>query len=261
MACKRHLLRIALSPALVLALGLACPPSGHGADPVSATEAPLEHAIKAFDEAATRVNDHERERIARWTGTIHLAIADYSGMSRIATEIEAAVGELAVIARLNVVRVPWGDRRGNFTFRPSAGDPAGSGAPPCRSSVTWQDGVVQRAEIVVNLGNPGRVRRCVNHESMHGFGFRSHAHTAVSVLSYRKADQANLSWVDRLMLGTLYDTKLHPGMDGSRALPIACAIMADRLKASAHERTSTCAGRVPEPGRRLATFGARGNRN
>jgi hypothetical protein len=257
MACERHLLRNAISSVLIVALGLALPRSSHGIDPGTPPGAALEHAIGAFDEAATRLNDDQPVRIARWTGTIHFAIADYSGMSGIAADIEAVLRELSAIARLRVMRVPWGDKRANFTFRPSAGDPAAAGAQPCRSVVSWQDGDMQRAEIVVNLANPGRITRCVNHEAMHGFGFRSHAHAAFSVLSYRQAEQASLSWVDRLMLATLYDARLVPGMDGHTALPIACGVMADKLRATARERWEACHGRRPRLPARVAIFGRR----
>src|SRR5512134_2061639 len=106
MACTRQRLRMTISAALVLAPVLASPQAVHGADPVAATETSLEQAIKAFDEAAMRVNDVELERIARWTGPIRLAVADYSGMNRIAAEVESTVRELAAIARLHIVRVP-----------------------------------------------------------------------------------------------------------------------------------------------------------
>jgi hypothetical protein len=253
MACRPHPLRHTVWPILVV-LGLV-PVPGHGIDPHSNTDAALAHAVKAFDDAAIRINDVETEGIARWAGTIYLAIAEYSGMTRATPGIEAAIGELATLARLSVVRVPWNDRRANFTFRPGTSEPAGAGMPPCRSAISWQDGVVQRAEIVVNLANHGRVKRCVNHEAMHGFGFRSHAHSALSVLSYRRADQETLSWVDRLMLTTLYDSRLRPGMRGAAALPIACGVMAEKLQVRLSDRTRICANRVPDP--RSAIFGGR----
>jgi len=239
---------------VALAIGIACATVGaaHGSDWPGRQS--LEGVARAFDDAALRVNSAPATELARWAGPIYLAIADDAAMSAIAPGAEAAVRALAAIAQVSVTRVTWRDARANFLVRPGSGD--GAGKSPCRSTVDWTDsGRMVRAEIYVNLENPGRITRCLNHEAMHGFGFRAHAHAAVSVLSYTYATQAELTAVDRVMLETLYDRRLKPGMAIADAAPIACAIIAEKIGASATDTATQCPGRGAAPKRELVAFG------
>ena len=213
----------------------------------------LEDAARAFDDAALRVDTAPAVELARWTRPIFLAVADDSGMSSYAAEVEASVRFMASVARVSVTRVAWGDSRANFLVRPSTVQ--SSGKSPCRSAVDWTDlGHMVRAEIYVNLSNPGRVTRCINHEVLHGFGFRGHPHASFSVLSYKYAAQAQLTDTDRLMLETLYDPRLKPGTKVSAASPVACGILAEKVRASAEETAALCTGRGTAPRRGLVAF-------
>jgi hypothetical protein len=226
--------------------------------PVQATDwagPTLRDAARAFDDAALRVDTAPATELARWTGPINLAVPEQAGMLEYAAEVETAVRTLAAIAGVAVHRVAPHDPRANFVVRASSVPVAGKS--PCRSSVDWSaDGHMLRAELVINLANPGRITRCINHETMHGFGFRAHAHEAFSVLSYRHANQATLTATDRLMLETLYDRRLKPGMRLAEAAPVACRILAEKLRAPTDETTSMCSGRgsTPPP-RQLVSLG------
>jgi hypothetical protein len=92
---------------------------------------------------------------------------------------------------------------------------------------------------------------------MHAFGLRSHAHAAVSVLSYRQTKQTRPSTIDRLMIETLYDARLHPGTEPTAASRVACAIMAEKLGASAAERARHCEGRDLRAGRLFTSLRGR----
>ncbi|HKU97859.1 MAG TPA: DUF2927 domain-containing protein [Vineibacter sp.] len=239
---------------VAFAIGLGCATAGaaHGSDRFGRLS--LEGVARAFDDAALRVNTAPATELARWTSPIYLAIAGDAGMSGIAAEAEAAVRTLAAIAQVPVTRVAWHDARANFLVRPGSGD--GVSKSPCRSTVDWTDsGRMVRAEIYVNLENPGRITRCLNHEAMHSFGFRAHAHAAVSVLSYTHAAQAEVTAVDRVMLETLYDQRLKPGMAIAAAAPIACAIIAEKIGASAADTATVCASRGEAPRRGLVALG------
>jgi hypothetical protein len=211
----------------------------------------LEDAARAFDDAALRVDTSPAIELARWTRPIFLAVAN--DMNEHASEVETSARFMASIAKVSVTRVPWGDSRANFLVRASTSQT--SGKSPCRSTVDWTDlGHMVRAEIFVNLSNPGRVTRCINHETMHGFGFRGHAHGSFSVLSYKYAAQAQLTDADRLMLETLYDPRLKPGTKVAAASPVACNILAEKVRASANETAALCAGRGTAPRRGLVAF-------
>jgi len=213
----------------------------------------LEDAARAFDDAALRIDTSPAVEMARWTGPIYLAVSEGSGMSGYASEVETSVRFMASIARVSVTRVAWGDSRANFLVRGNSGD--GSGKSPCRSSIDWNDvGQMVRAEVLVNVANPGRVTRCINHEVLHGFGFRGHAHASFSVLSYKHAAQAQLTDTDRLMLETLYDPRLRPGTKVAAVSPVACSILAEKLRAPADETAALCTGRGTTPRRGLVAF-------
>jgi hypothetical protein len=211
----------------------------------------LEDAARAFDDAALRVDTSPAVELARWTRPIFLAVAP--DMNAHAGEVETSVQFMASIAKVSFSRVAWGDSRANFLVRASTIQT--SGKSPCRSSVDWTDlGHMVRAEVFVNLSNPGRVTRCINHEVMHGFGFRGHAHGSFSVLSYKYAAQAQLTDTDRLMLETLYDPRLKPGTKVAAAAPVACGIMAEKVRASAEETAALCTARGSGPRRGLVAF-------
>ena len=225
--------------------------------PVHASDGPghlsLDSLARAFDDAALRVNNAPATELARWADPIYLAIADDAGMAPIAPIAEAAVRALAAVAGVPVARVAWHDRRVNFRVRPGQNDSAGKS--PCRSTVDWtESGRMVRAEIYVNLANPDRITRCINHETMHGFGFRSHAHAALSVLSYTHAAQAELTAVDTILIQTLYDRRLKPGMAAEVAAPLACSIIAEMIGATTAAPT-LCPGRGTTAKRGLAAFG------
>jgi hypothetical protein len=238
-----------------ISLGMVCAQIGPGQASDWPGKVSLEDAARAFDDAALRVDTSPAIEIARWTRPIYLSIAETSGMADHAAEVEATVRSLAAITRVSVTRVAWGDSRANFIVRANASDYAGKS--PCRSSVDWTDlGHMVRAEIFVNMANPARITRCITHESMHGFGFRGHAHASFSVLSYKYAGQAQLTDTDRLMLEALYDPRLKTGMKVAAASPVACGIMAEKLRASPDETAALCGGRGSAPAKReLVAFG------
>ncbi|TWT04998.1 DUF2927 domain-containing protein [Reyranella sp. CPCC 100927] len=238
---------------VAFAIAIACGPL----KPADASDGPghlsLDGVARAFDDAALRVNNAPATELARWTDPIYLALADDAGMAPIAPAAEAAVRALAAIAGVPVTRVAWRDRRVNFRIQPGQGDRAGKS--PCRSTVDWtESGRMVRAEIYVNLANAERITRCINHETMHGFGFRSHAHAALSVLSYTHAGQAELTAVDTILIETLYDRRLKPGMPAETAAPLACSIIAEKIGATAAAAT-LCPGRGATAKRGLAAFG------
>lgn len=238
----------------VLFAGIAFGRDDNGVVPEPVT---LEQAAKSFDAAALRVNDLAPANTVRWTGPIYLAIAGYSGMSSVAPEIYAAMRDVAQLARVPIQRVEWGDPRANVRFRPSAGEAGSASASLCRTSLSWNEGALRHAEVAVNLANQSRITRCINHEIMHVFGLRSHAHTAVSVLSYARSSHARPSEIDRLMIEALYDARLPPGTTAARASQIACFIMADKLGVTDREKAQHCQGRELLGGGLFSSLGGR----
>ncbi|MBX3501459.1 MAG: hypothetical protein KF889_18620 [Alphaproteobacteria bacterium] len=212
-----------------------------------ATDAPdqsrrLEELVRAFDESAMRVNGSRAQELARWTGTIYLAIADTPGLERVAGEAENMVRTLAAFTRVNVERVAVSDPRRNFLIKASTRE--SNGRTPCLSAVDWDDwGRMATVEVHVNLTNAARLTRCINHEILHGFGLRSHPETAYSVLSYRYVNQAHLTEIDEVVLATLYDPRVPVTGSMPNIARIACGVMAEKLNMTAAAAEPICARR------------------
>jgi hypothetical protein len=220
-----------------LAAGIICSLANAAAAGDTSLRASLNEAVRAFDEAALYVNDAQPADLVRWTGPIFLAISDIEGLQQLAPEIEASVRTLAEIAGIAVVRVGIDDPRRNFLVR--AADPAGRAA--CRASVYSQAGHITRVE--VELWRASRaIRRCANHEVMHAFGFRSHAHGAPSILSYQQRHQSGFSELDRLLVATLYDPRLQTGMKPAAGSAAACGIIAQKLGLTPQAAGPLCTG-------------------
>ncbi|HJQ57131.1 MAG TPA: DUF2927 domain-containing protein [Vineibacter sp.] len=224
-------------------------PSNGGRGDLSAA---LLMTARAFDEAALRVNDTTPADLVRWTQPIFVAIDPGTELRPHAPQIIAAVNRLGAIAGVVVFPVAADDPRRNFLLRPA--DPAGRAA--CRAAVSSQAGHIVRVEIELFLNGRASLERCINHEILHGFGFRSHPHGAPSILSYRAAEVAQITPTDRLLLETLYDPRLQPGMKVADAALAACTLIGDRLGLGREAVESACANRPPANGR-IASFGNR----
>jgi hypothetical protein len=207
----------------------------------------LARLAKGFEDAALRVEDNSMKpkEIARWNGEIVLAFVNPAAASREATAMSKAVREIAAIAGIAVREVEAKDPAANFVGKysdsSSAGFGMGGGTSNCFSTTNFEKGSIERVD--VNIGT--RMRggdRCVVHEVLHGFGFNSHPHGLDSVLSY-VYNREGLTPTDRLLIETLYDKRLKPGMTRTEAAPIACRILAEKTGISAAIAEPVCAQR------------------
>jgi hypothetical protein len=229
-------------------------PGSHAAD-TNAQLRKLEDLAAAFDESALRVNGSRVQELARWTGTIYLAIADTPGIERVAGDIEALVGRLATVARVGVERVAVNDKRRNFYVRASTRE--SNGSHPCLSAVDWDDlGRIVAVEVHLNLSNHARLSRCARHEVVHGFGLRDHPRQAHSILSYRYADQAQLTEADEIILATLYDPRLPATGPMAQTSRLACGLIAEKLRLAPTAAAPVCLKRGSPA--REGLFAARG---
>lgn len=207
----------------------------------------LEDAFRAFRESAMRANNNRATELARWTGPIYLAFANTPGLDRARPEVEAAVNALAAIARVRVERVAASDPRVNFMVQASGRNSMGNSR--CFTTIDWDGaGAVTRVEVNLNMSNLERLTRCVNHEVLHGFGFRDHPDGAFSVLSYKYNTQAQMTDTDRVLLATLYDPRLPATGSMDQIGRIACGLIAERLNVSPDRAAPVCERQVtPAP--------------
>ncbi len=204
----------------------------------------LEDTFRAFQDTAMRVNNVRATELARWNGPIYLAYAE--GVERARPEVDAMVGTLATMAKVPVERVSASDPRVNFLVRASVRNSMGN--TRCFAHIDWDGaGHMTRVELNLNMTNRERLTRCINHETVHGFGLRDHPDTAFSVLSYKYAMQAQLTDSDRIVLATLYDARLPITGQMDSIGQIACGLIAERLQISADRAAPVCNQRSTPP--------------
>jgi hypothetical protein len=204
----------------------------------------LEDTFRAFQETAMRVQNAQATELARWNGPIYLAYAD--GVERARPEVDAAVVRLAAIARVPVEHVSANDPRVNFRVRASVRNSMGN--TRCFATIDWDGaGHMKRVELNLNMTNYDRLTRCINHETVHGFGLRDHPDTAFSVLSYTYTTQAQLTDSDRIILSTLYDPRLPVSGQMDSIGRIACGLIAERLQIATDRAAPVCDGQATPP--------------
>lgn len=89
-------------------------------------------------------------------------------------------------------------------------------------------GHIQHVNLQINLAAPN-IERCVRHEILHSFGLLNHPHSLHSVLSYYTT-VADLTEADQVMLLSLYDPRIRPGMSRLAALTVADGLIEEKRR-------------------------------
>jgi hypothetical protein len=100
-------------------------------------------------------------------------------------------------------------------------------------AMPWvEDGVVRRSQIEINAGAlpPEAVRACLVEEIVQSLGLFGETTAERATILDDEIGYQDLGPIDRLLLQTLYDPRLVPGTDLEAALPVAEAIIGERLR-------------------------------
>ncbi len=212
----------------------------------------LARLAKGFEDAALRVDDDSSKPsdVARWDSEIVMTFVNPTRSSRQASLMSKAVREIAAIAGVAVREVaptaPDANFVGKFSDSSSGGIGMAGGSSNCFTDATWKFGRMQHVAINVGTRLHFTSDRCVVHEALHGFGFKSHPHGLDSILSY-VYNREGLTPTDYLLIETLYDKRLKLGMTRAQAAPIACRILAEKTGVSAAEPVCAQRGSSPQP--------------
>ncbi len=100
----------------------------------------------------------------------------------------------------------------------------------CYASIDGSpDGRLGDVAIFIGRAGEGEWRTgCLTHELLHGLGWRGHTHRVRSAISYAHGETELTKW-DRLMMRTLYDPRLPPGISKTDAMPIVRAILRELI--------------------------------
>jgi hypothetical protein len=202
-------------------------------------------AARAFDESALRADDNNAKPmpVRKWMSPITLAFANPGAAPVLVDVATQGIRTIASEAAIAVTVAAANDATANFVvYFDENGLNGKSGY--CFGSARWDKSrVIYRGELRLN---PTRIRdfdRCAIHEPLHSFGFLSHPHAALSVLSYVNKGQRALTPLDVNLIHTLYDPRLTPGMPPGPASEMACRILGERMRSPAPDIEAVCRDR------------------
>lgn len=205
----------------------------------------LADAARAFDESALRANDDNAKPmpVRKWMSPIRLAFANPGAAPGLVDMATQGIKTVAAEAGVVVSVLTANDSTANFLVHFDENGLNGKSGY-CFGSAWWDKSkVINRGELRLN---PTRIRdfdRCAIHEPLHSFGFLSHPHAALSVLSYVNKAQRTLTPLDSDLIHTLYDPRLAPGLLAAPASQLACRILGERMRSSATDIEAVCRDR------------------
>lgn len=91
------------------------------------------------------------------------------------------------------------------------------------------DGTIVFAEVFISTDNPEKTRHCIYQEITQALGLRNDSDIVEDSIFNDKVPRFSLSDTDRILIRTLYDSRLKPGMDRRTAMPIALGIIAQHM--------------------------------
>lgn len=171
--------------------------------------------------------------LARWESPVTVAVVE--GQSP--QNIDLVKEKLAGMAEISGLEFEWKE----------AGDPGieleihfsnrrefvinGNERAACFASTARpQDGLLQKSAIHIGLIKEGEWRvNCLNHELLHALGWRGHTHRVRSAISYAHGETELTKW-DRMLMRTLYDPRLEPGISKEDALPVIRVILREMIE-------------------------------
>lgn len=208
-------------------------------DDVEDTPAWRERLLRLFDEAVLNDESAQGGRIAKWTGPVtilllgpvepHLprleaVVAEIAALTGLALELTTDAGRDAEIEVL-VSEVPA--RR----LPPGVAAEARRPSFACAGAPTIRGGRIVRARVVINATElrPEEVSACLVEEIAQVIGLMGETRQERGTVLSDRIGYRGLGAIDRLLLRTLYDPRLTPGMPTDEALPVVAVILDELL--------------------------------
>ena len=202
-------------------------------------------AARAFDDSALRYGDDNAKArpVRKWTEPIRLAFDNPGAAPNLVELTRQAVKTIAAEADISIVDLAAKDATGTMVVYFDENGLFGRAGDCIAQNWMRNDWAIRRGELRINPTRMRDIDRCVTHESMHAFGFNSHPHAALSILSYVYKAQRTLTDLDRNLIHTLYDPRMTLGLKPAPASQLACRILGERLGSSADDVTTVCTDR------------------
>jgi Protein of unknown function (DUF2927) len=218
--------------------------------------------LRLFLDGVMRDERRVDGNLAKWTGPVELTLAGAAAAPYVAF-VEELAADLARLTGLAISVSADGRRAGAMDVH-IASDPRywPSGLRPadgrtavftCAAAPRVRGGVISRASIRINAGvlDPASVRACLVEEIVQSLGLFGEVSGRDDTILGDRVGHQHLGIVDRLLLRTLYDPRLPPGVSRAAASATAALVLGEQLARVACRKDATalrrCELALPPP--------------
>ncbi len=170
---------------------------------------------------------HREGRLVKWRGPLRARL-NGPGADRYRAEFEAHFETLRRLTGLDIDFVDWWwpfDSNVEIELTTWDREARRRGEPPCRAEVVDRNFVLSSARIVISTNDPAMRRHCIVEELTQALGLLNDSPVlSPSTFNDESRNQALLPW-DAILVRTLYDPRLEPGMPVWVAMPLARQIL------------------------------------
>jgi len=211
-------------------------------DQIRASPRWRERLLALFLEGVTRDEDKRERGVMKWTGPVEISLRGAGSLPHVAFVQALATARAGLIGL--PLRVPPDQHRVGAvdvyvsavaSYWPSflrAANPAERGRVfTCAAAPSVAGGVIRRSTVRINAGalTPETVRACLVEEIVQSMGLFGEVAEPRGTILNDSVGYQGLGVIDRLLLRTLYDPRLAPGMSSAEAKPVVDAIMGEQL--------------------------------
>lgn len=195
---------------------------------------PLEVLLRQFEQIAFRHEFggvHRQGRLIKWTHPIRVAIRG-RGASAYKDEVRRQLAQLSLLTGLKIELISWyatgaPDIEVHFVH-PGRGQRINRNSV-CAAHVFESNYVLHRAKIFITASIPRLRRHCIAEEITQALGLTNDSTVLRDSIFNDWSHQLYLSPADELMVRTLYDRRMRPGMPLPQAMYFARIIMTEIL--------------------------------
>ncbi len=206
-------------------------------------EKQVDHYLQSFYESALWNDGRWPVWIRRWDKPIRVRLtgpmaSSYTDM------VMQKLNRMAALAGVKVTVLGPEDRTENLRveFLETNQLYAGGRAAGCIAHVNGGS-TITSVRLQINLAMGFGLRHCIVHELMHAMGFLGHPHDIDTVLSYRY-QREDLTEIDKILLKTMYDARVKPGMYQLSAMPVVREVVTDHLVAAGAPEATRAMGQA-----------------
>ena len=176
---------------------------------------------------------HTPKPLVRWSGPV-VALLDGAEAQKWRPRVEKLFRTLSKLTGLPFRIVPKGEKANMaIIFRPTADIRRITKQPGarCAGKLHGRKGewLVRGAAVYISTDDDFRTKHCIAEEISQVLGLTNDTETPLDTIFKDSSRRTSLSLVDQILVRTLYDKRLKPGMTREEAAPISAQIITELL--------------------------------